>query len=220
MFEILLIEDNERIQQNNQVFFERAGYRVHVAMTIREAWASLDKHRPDAIILDINLPDGNGLDFLEKLRKTSQIPVLLLTALDSPDDTTRGLDAGSDDYLAKPYNIKVLRARVEALIRRSSRVPEVIHKGTLRLDVTANVATLNHKHLNLTQKEFALLLFFAQNEETFYCGQHLYEKIWKTPMIDDNQAIRKTVSNLRSKIKDSGWAIVWSRGEGWSFERE
>ena len=217
MSKILLVEDNESIQANNKAMLERNGYTVQIAMNLAEAQKELAEGHPDAIVLDITLPDGSGLDFLRELRQTSQIPVLLLTAMGTPEDTSTGLDAGSDDYLAKPYNNKVFRARVDALLRRSARVPEVITKGRLSLDVMAGVAMLDKKDLLLTQKEFALLLVFVQNEERFIDGEYLYEKVWKATMAGSSGAVRKTVSNLRGKINGSGWAVGWSKGEGYIF---
>jgi DNA-binding response OmpR family regulator len=217
---ILLVEDNELIQANNKAVLERNGYTVRLAMNLAEARKELADGLPDAVVLDITLPDGSGLEFLKELRQTSQIPVLLLTAMGAAKDTAAGLDAGSDDYLAKPYNGRVFRARVDALMRRAARVPETVKKGRLTLDVTANAAALDGTDLLLTQKEFALLLIFVQNEERFISGEYLYEKVWKAPMASDSGVIRKTMSTLRGKIKGSGWNIAWSRGEGYCFERD
>jgi len=217
---ILLVEDNEQIQENNKSMLERNGYTVRLAGNLAEARKVLDDDFPDVLVLDIYLPDGSGLDFLKELRLTSQIPVLILTAMGTPEETAAGLDAGSDDYLAKPYNNKVFRARVDALFRRSARVPKIIAKGRLSLDVTANIALLDGTDLLLTQKEFALLLVFVQNEGLFIDNVSLYEKVWKAPMKGDSQAIRKTTSNLRGKIKGSGWTISWSKGEGYIFIKD
>ena len=217
---VLLVEDNELIQKNNKSVLERNGYAVRLAMTFAEARKEIADGLPDAIVLDITLPDGNGLDFLAEMRRTSQIPVLLLTAKNTPQDTTVGLDAGGDDYLTKPYNAGEFRARVDALMRRAARVPETIVKGRLSLDITAGITTLDGTDILLTQKEFALLLILVQNDGRFIDGEYLYEKVWKTPMTDDNQSVKKTIHRLRDKIKDSGWHIDWSRGEGYSLVRE
>jgi DNA-binding response OmpR family regulator len=217
---ILLVEDNRRIQQNNRALFERSGYVVRLAMNLAEARKELAAGLPDVVVLDITLPDGNGLDILKDLRRSSGIPVLLLTARDSPEDTVAGLDAGSDDYLSKPYNIKVLRARVEALLRRASKVPETIVMDRLSFDVTASIAMLDGQDLMLTQKEFAMLLLFVQNEEQFMSAEYLYEKVWGSSMADDRNAIKGVIKRLRSKIDGSGYRIVWSRGEGYGFDRE
>ena len=217
---ILLVEDNESIQENNKAMLERNGYTVRLAMNLAEAWKELADASTDAIVLDITLPDGSGLDFLKKLRQTSQVPVLLLTAMDTPEDTTAGLDAGSDDYLTKPYNNRVFRARVDALMRRAERIPGVIHVGRLSLDMAADIASLDGVDLLLKPKEFALLRVFVQNKGRFLDSDYLYEKVWKAPMSGDSGAIRRTVSALRGGLEGSGWTISWSKGEGYVFFEE
>lgn len=217
---ILLVEDNEQIMQGNERMLSRRGYEVVSALTLADARKAVEAQMPDLFVLDIMLPDGSGLDFMAELRQYSKVPVLLLTGLTTPEDIVRGLTAGGDDYLPKPYDFGVLLARVEALLRRAQQVPERIQKGRLCLDVTADVATLDGADLLLTQKEFALLLIFTQNAGRFISAEYLYEKVWKQPMASDSQAFRKALQRLREKIKDSGWQIEMSRGEGYSFERE
>jgi len=242
---ILLVEDNEQIMDGNSRMLERHGYETISALTLEGARAATFAdaraatfadaravtlegaraatrgRRPDVIVLDIMLPDGNGLDFIRELREVEKIgvPVLLLTGLATKEDILLGLKSGGDDYLAKPYDFDELLARVEALLRRSERVPEVITKGRLSLDVTAGVASMDGLDLLLTQKEFALLLVFVQNEGRFVDGVYLYEKVWKAPMAGNSGAVRKTVSALRGKIKGSGWAITWTKGKGYLFGR-
>lgn len=217
---ILLVEDNEQIMRGNERMLTRRGYEVSSALTLGEARGALRMQTPDLFVLDIMLPDGSGLDFMAELRRHSQTPVLLLTGLTTPEDIVRGLSQGGDDYLAKPYDFGVLLARVEALLRRAENVPDKLVRGSLCLDVAADVATFDGKDLLLTQKEFVLLLIFVQNEERFISAEYLYEKAWKTPLSGDNQALKKTIHRLREKIAGSGWRIEWSRGEGYSFEKE
>lgn len=217
---ILLVEDNEKIMQGNQRMLLRRGYVVASALTLTEARREFEAQTPDLIVLDIMLPDGSGLDFMAELRQYSKVPVLLLTGLTTPEDVVRGLTAGGDDYLSKPYDFGVLLARVEALLRRAEQIPEKLTRDRLSLDVAAGAATLDGVDLLLTQKEFALLLIFTQNAGRFISAEYLYEKVWKQPMASDSQAFRKILQRLREKIKDSGWRIEMSRGEGYSFERE
>lgn len=217
---LLLIEDNPRIQLANKDMLELLGYEVSLAMNLAEARACFLEKTPDVVVLDIMLPDGSGLDFLRELHQNSNVPVLMLTALGTSEDTVRGLCLGADDYLAKPYAYPVLAARVEALLRRAEQISEKLNRDRISLDVAAGVATLDGTDLLLTQKEFALLLIFAQNEERFISSEYLYEKAWKQPMLANSQALKKTVFNLRKKIANSGWCIEWSRGEGYSFEKE
>lgn len=220
MKRILLVEDNEQIMQGNERMLKRRGYEVITALTLAQARIAICAQMPDLFVLDIMLPDGSGLDFMAELRKYSQTPILLLTGLTTPEDIVRGLTAGGDDYLAKPYDFGVLLARVEALLRRAQQVPEYIHKGRLRLDVTADVATLDGDDLLLSQKEFSLLLIFLQNEERFISAEYLYEKVWKQAMAGNSNTLKTTINRLREKIKSSGYRIAWSRGEGYCFESE
>ena len=207
MKRIVLVEDNEQIMQGNERMLKRRGYEVITALTLAEARSAIEAQIPDLFVLDIMLPDGSGLDFMAELRQHSQVPILLLTGLTTPEDIVRGITAGGDDYLAKPYDFGVLLARVEALLRRAQQVPECIHKGRLRLDVTADVATLDGADLLLSQKEFSLLLIFVQNEKRFISAEYLYEKVWKAPSSGDSQALKKTIHRLREKITGSGWHI-------------
>lgn len=220
MKRILLVEDNEQIMHGNERMLKRRGYEVVTALTLTEARSAIQAQMPDLFVLDIMLPDGSGLDFMVELRKYSQVPVLLLTGLTTPEDIVRGLTAGGDDYLPKPYDFGVLLARVEALLRRAEQVPECIHKGRICLDITADVATLDGVDLLLSQKEFALLIIFVQNEERFIGAEYLYEKVWKQPMVSNSNTLKTTINRLRDKIKSSGYRIAWSRGEGYCFERE
>lgn len=219
---ILLVEDNERIALGNKWLFERQGYDAIAALTLADARAQASGRRLDAIVLDIMLPDGSGLDFLRELREgeNSAIPVLFLSGLAEKEDILLGLKSGGDDYLAKPYDFDELLARVEALLRRSARVPELITRGRLSLDVTAGVAGLDGTDLLLTQKEFALLLVFVQNESRYIGAEYLYEKVWKAPMAKDGGALKNAVSKLRKKLAGSGYKVSAGRGEGYILERE
>ena len=215
---ILLVEDNAEIQIANKDMLELLGYTVTLAMNLAEARSALKNEAPDVIVLDIMLPDGNGLDFLAELRAQSQIPVLMLTALGTSDDTVVGFSIGADDYIAKPYDYKVLAARIEALLRRAERMPEVLQKGTLRLDVLASRAFLRGENLQLTQKEFTMLLFFTQNEGKIISGDYLYEKVWNAALNDSTVALKNALSRLRKKLDDSDYTISALRGRGYLFE--
>ena len=217
---ILLVEDNEQIAYANERMLKRRSYEVMTACTLSEAKQKMRERKPDAIVLDIMMPDGNGLDFLRELRKESNIPVLLLTGLTGSDDIIKGLADGGDDYLTKPYEFSVLLARLEALLRRAERLPEVLHKGLLKLDVMAAQAFFRDEDLLLTQKDFALLLMFTQNEEKTINAEYIYEKLWKVPLIKDKQAIKSAISRLRAKLLGSGYTILAMRGEGYVFKKE
>jgi len=121
---LLLVEDEPVVQANNKMVLERRGHRLRQAYTLEEARSIIADQPPRAIILDIQLPDGNGLDLLQEVRNTSNIPVLVLTAMGTPKDIIKGLEAGGDDYLTKPHDLQTFLKRVEALLRRASLLTE------------------------------------------------------------------------------------------------
>ena len=217
---ILLVEDIEQIMEGNRRMLERQGYDVAAALTLHDARACMRAQIPDAIVLDIMLPDGSGLDFISELRsgKNSGIPVLLLTGLTTKEDVVYGLKAGGDDYLTKPYDFSELLARVEALLRRAARVPETIVNGALTLDPLAGQAFMNGEDLLLAQKEFALLLLFVQHESKILSAEYVYEKVWGTVTAGDKNTLQATISKLRKKIALSGHDVTTLRGQGYIFE--
>jgi DNA-binding response OmpR family regulator len=219
MRSILLIEDDREIQENNKDLLEvNDDYAVRTAMNLAEAREQITKETPDIIVLDIILPDGSGLDFIKEI---NDIPVLLLTALGEKSDIVKGLRAGGDDYLAKPYDDNVLLARIESLLRRTeSHVPKTLKKGRLSLDTIARRAYLDNNDLLLTQKEFACLLMLAQNEGHIISARTIYEQIWKQKLEANKNTLKTTISTLRKRIEPSGYAITVSREQGYTFMLE
>ena len=214
---ILLVEDEVKLLNSNRLLLESENYRVLEAQLLADAWRHLRGASPDLIVLDIVLPDGSGLDFLAELRKTSRIPVLLLTSLGTPEDVVRGLRAGGDDYLPKPFDTSELVARIETMLRRATYVPDVIEKGSLRLDLASGQAFLFDTDMLLAQKEFALLLVFTQNEGRVMSAEYLYEKVWGRPMIGNDSAVKNMIYRLRKKLLEGGMDIKFQRNEGYVF---
>jgi DNA-binding response OmpR family regulator len=198
---LLLVEDNKQILHGNELMLRRRGYETMTALTLSEARGRMAEETPDAIVLDIMLPDGSGLDFMRELRKTSDIPVLLLTGLTTPQDIVRGLEDGGDDYLTKPYDFAVLLAHVDALLRRAARIPDALVKGALTLEVRASRAMLGGEDMLLTQKEFAVLLLLTEHEGRMLSTEYIYEKIWKRdPDTAAGSAVKTIISRLRKKL--------------------
>ena len=139
---VLLVEDNEKIQQGNRRMLEWEGNTVDAAATLAAAERCIAENRPDVIILDIMLPDGNGLDFLAQLRESVHggIPILLLTGLAGHEDILQGLERGGDDYLTKHYGFEILLARISALLPRAHRLPELVTLVQLVVDFVAGTA--------------------------------------------------------------------------------
>jgi len=217
---LLLVEDEPLVQMNNKKILQRRGYLLKQAFSLAEARAIIAEDAPRAIVLDIMLPDGSGLDLLSELRQTSHVPVLLLTAMGTSQDIIRGLEAGGDDYLTKPYDLAVFLMRVEALLRRSSLVPDTLEMGALKLDPASGKAYIGGEDLILPQKEYALLQQFVQYPEKIISADNLYEKVWGQEMLDDDKSLKVAISKLRTKLAGSGYTITASRGEGYYLERE
>jgi len=217
---ILLVEDNQKILDLNRRMLEKEGLMVLIAKTLEEARERIRIAVPDVAVLDIMLPDGSGLDFLSELREVCGAPVLFLTAKAERADVIAGLTAGGNDYITKPYDIDELRERVVNFLRFARRPPPRVKLGALELDVATSMALLNGKDLSLSPKEFSLLRLFAQNEGSTMSVESVYEQVWKTVLVDDTQAIRSSVSRLRTKLTGSGYTIVSQRNEGYCFEKE
>jgi len=216
---LLLVEDEPLVQGNNKKILMRRGYFLKQAFSLAEARSIIAEEPPRAIILDLQLPDGNGLEFLKELRQTLNTPVLMLTAMGTPADIIRGLEAGGDDYLTKPYDLSVFLMRVEALLRRASILPDTLGVGRIRLDTASGKAFSNDEDMTLSQKEYSLLSQFIQFPDRILSAEYLYEKVWGQEMNEDDNSLKVAVSKLRNKLLDSGYTITASRGEGYYFEK-
>jgi DNA-binding response OmpR family regulator len=219
---ILLVEDNEKILDINRRVLEGCGYTVLCAETLKEAREYLND-KPDLAVLDIMLPDGNGLEFLSELRAVCKIPVLFLTSKKERKDVLDGLKAGGNDYITKPYRIDEFCARVESALQweisKREDIQETLTKGSLTMDLLSNRVFIDGKDLLLTDNEFSVLRLLVQNEERVLSADHIYKKVWGQPMIGNNRALQSTISRLRKKINPSGYEISTSYGKGYIFKK-
>lgn len=223
---ILLVEDDKNIQRTNRRILEREGFSVLCAGTLNETRAMLQKQEPDALVLDILLPDGNGLDFCEKIRPYTPVPVLFLTALDEKDEIIEGLVAGGNDYITKPYDVEEFVARVRAQLRLArmnrlaSEQAKNLTRGPLMLDTVALKAYLDGEDMLLSAREFSVLLFLLKNEGKTLSAEELYEGAWDRPMAGNTGAIWTCISRLKSKLEASGGrvSLMNFRGRGYMIE--
>ena len=217
---ILLVEDEKHVQDYNGHLLSEEGFSIETAMTLADAKKALAASRPDAVILDIGMPDGNGLDFLRELRdKGSRIPVLLLTGYGNDAEVESGFDAGCDDYLPKPYTFGVLLRRLNRLLQSAEQAPETISKGNILLETYSNKVYVDGVDLGLTNREFDVLFLLVQNEDKVLKAEYIYETIWKMPLAGDKNAIQTIFSRLRRKIEPSGYDIEVLRGKGYVFTK-
>ena len=223
---VLLVEDNEKLNEINRRALESAGYNVLTALTLAEAREHLKRHAPDVILLDVLLPDGNGINFCGEIRGGTTAHILFLTSRTEHEDRIRGLDTGGDDYITKPFKLEEMLSRVRAAMRRremeEAKSPaNTLTRGSLTLDIVATSAFINGVNLELAKKEFALLLLLAQDKGKILDKAFLYETVWKQPMAGDGNALWQQISRLKGKLeKHSGGTLTISasRGEGYSLE--
>jgi DNA-binding response OmpR family regulator len=218
------VEDELQVLQNHRDFLEANGYAVLPAETVARAREHLAKANPDAIVLDIMLPDGNGLDLLSELRAAgSKIPIIMLTAWGEPRNIAEGLRRGANDYLSKPFEYEVLLARTEAMFRNVKTLPETIEAGALTLKIRPMEVHFDRdgkpEKVKLPPVEFFLLQLLVENEGKILKTEYIYEQVWGADMAGDLNAVQKAVSRLRKKIEGSGCAISSAYGGSYRFER-
>ena len=199
----------------------QSGYAVDWVNNGAEADSALDTDNFDLLILDIGLPKVSGLDVLKRLRaRDSRLPVLILTALDGVHDRVRGLDAGADDYLAKPFDLSELEARVRALVRRGmAGGPTLLRHGPLTYDQVGRVARLGGEALDLSAREISLLEIFLQRAGRLVSKDQLVSHLCEWGEEVSANAIEVYVHRLRKKLEPGGVRIVTVRGLGYSLEK-
>jgi two-component system, OmpR family, response regulator len=218
---ILVAEDDAILADGVTRTLRQSGYAVDWVKNGAEADSALETDDFDLLILDIGLPRKSGLDVLKRLRlRDSHLPVLILTALDGVNDRVRGLDAGADDYLAKPFELAELEARVRALTRRGmAGSPTLLRHGALTYDQVGRIARLNGEALELSAREVSLLEIFLQRAGRLVSKDQLVSHVCEWGEEVSPNAIEVYVHRLRKKLEPGGVRIVTVRGLGYSLEK-
>ncbi|HEX2334350.1 MAG TPA: response regulator [Burkholderiales bacterium] len=218
---ILVAEDDAILADGVSRTLRQSGYAVDWVKNGVEADTALDTDDFDLLILDLGLPKKSGLDVLKRLRaRDSRVPVLILTALDGVNDRVRGLDAGADDYLAKPFELAELEARVRALTRRGmAGGPTLLRHGSLTYDQVGRVARLNGEPLELSAREVSLLEIFLSRAGRLVSKDQLVSHLCEWGEEVSPNAIEVYVHRLRKKLEPGGVRIVTVRGLGYSLEK-
>ncbi|MEI7765157.1 MAG: response regulator transcription factor [bacterium] len=219
---ILVVEDNIKLAENLKQGLTQEGYAVDV---IEEGIAAerrilINREEYDLVVLDRMLPGKDGVSICKNWRENDVIiPVLMLTALDTTDDKVVGLDAGADDYLAKPFAFKELLARIHALLRRPKQTaPLVLSSGDININVTNRVVTFKNKQISLTLKEFMVLEYMMRNLGKVVTRDELYSHAWDFADSSFSNTVDVHIKNLRRKIHDNGKIIQTIRGVGYKME--
>jgi two-component system response regulator RegX3 len=226
---VLVVEDEESFVDALTVGLQREGFRVEVARDGVEALEQFEKIDTDVILLDVMLPRLSGVDVCRKIRLTSQVPIIMVTAKASEIDTVVGLEVGADDYVSKPYRLRELVARMRAAIRR---VPtgavltgdgelDVLEIGDVRLDADRHEVTIRGEAVSLPLKEFELLELLLANAGRVLTRDVLISRVWGADYVGDTKTLDVHVKRLRAKVEDDParpTRIVTIRGLGYKYE--
>jgi DNA-binding response OmpR family regulator len=215
---VLVVEDESSIASFVALYLKNAGYRIQTAGNGREALERVAAEKPNLIVLDLMLPDVDGLEVCRRIRQTSDVPILMLTARDEDVDKIIGLEVGADDYLTKPFNPRELVARVKSILRRS--VPErreaqtkQIKHGDLEIDVGRREVLVSGNEVQLAPKEFDLLWELLDHKGLVLTRDQLLERVWGYTFAGDTRTVDVHVRQLRRKLGEASPIVtVWGVG--------
>ena len=225
MKRILIVEDDENLSRGIAFAFEKDGHSVITATTLGGGREAYERHDVDIIILDLGLPDGDGMELCRHVRAQSNIPIVMLTARDLETDEVAGLKSGADDYITKPFSLSVLRARVETVIRRlDANNNQTIHSGKYRLDTNLCKLFRGGEEIPISATEFRLLKYLMINAGQILSKEQIFAALWDSQgnFVDEN-TLHVNISRLRAKIEDDprnpkilktvhGMGYVWAKG--------
>jgi two-component response regulator len=215
---IAMIEDDSTISFAVSTFMKRYGMEVTVLDSL-EAAEEIDLKDFNLIILDVNLPDGSGFDYLKWLREFSSIPVIMLTVKNADEYVLKGFENGVDEYIAKPFSLPVLKARIDNLFRRKDMSNNKIVFNELSLNLTLMTAKLNNENLELSRQEFAVLNILLENKNINVVRERIIDSVWGYDLYEVNDnTLTVTIKRLRQKLKDYGKYIKTIRGVGYMWE--
>ena len=228
---VLIVEDETKLARFVELELKHEGYEVFVANDGRSGIESYFEHEPDIILLDLMLPQLNGIEVCRRIRKESNVPIIMLTAREDEVDKVLGLELGADDYITKPYSMRELTARVKANLRRSAAQPVVeeepenqntINSGELSINVERYEVAKNGEIIDITLREFELLKFLAMQPDKIFSREKLLENVWGYEYYGDVRTVDVTVRRLREKIEDDPSMpkyIITKRGVGYYFNK-
>ena len=221
---VLVVEDETPIREMLCFVLEQKGFEPIEAADFDQGLAKVCEPFPDLILLDWMLPGGTGIQFIKQLKQdelTRQIPIIMLTARGEEEDKVRGLEAGADDYITKPFSPKELTARLKAVIRRAvpTSTEEVIEIQGLKLDPVSHRVTVEDQPLDMGPTEFRLLHFFMTHPERVYSREQLLNNVWGTNVYVEDRTVDVHIRRLRKAIADSGHDVLIQtvRGSGYRF---
>ena len=221
---ISVVEDDKNIREIESFALKNSGYTIFDFECAKDFYKKLAERKPDLILLDIMLPDEDGLEIVRRLRSTPEtrkISIILVTAKDSEIDKVKGLDIGADDYMTKPFGIMELISRVKALLRRSQETGEEVRLqvGEIVLDEERHSVSVGEVLCELTYKEYELLKFFMINEGIVLRRDVIMDRVWGTDFEGESRTLDMHIKTLRQKLREAGSLIKTVRNVGYQLEK-
>ncbi len=203
---VLIVEDEPQLRRFLRTALTAQDFRIVEAETVREALIAATTHNPELILLDIGLPDGNGIDLTRRIREWSRVPIIVISARGKEDDKVTALDAGADDYLTKPFGVNELLARIRVALRHalsaaSTTGEPVLEIGPLRLDLTRREVLVSGTEVHLTPLEYRLLALLAQNAGKVLTHRQILKEVWGPGSVNETHYLRVFMAQLRRKIE-------------------
>lgn len=219
---IYCVEDDKSIREIEMYTLQSTGFETKEFEDGYSFFEELKEEKPDLILLDVMLPDEDGISILTKLKKnpdTSDIPVIIASAKGEEYDKIKGLDTGADDYLAKPFGMMEMISRIKAVLRRSIHaISNNLTSGNIEMDLDSHIVKINGEQIELTLKEYELLKLFISHPGIVFSREALLNKIWEVEYYGETRTVDVHIRTLRSKLKEEGNRITTVRGVGYRYE--
>jgi len=220
---ILVVEDDADIQEMLNFSLSPEGYALESAYSVKEAWEMIEKKTIDLVLLDWMLPDNSGIDLLHRIRKYhSMLPVIMLTAKAEEEDRILGLDVGADDYITKPFSVRELKSRIQAVLRRSMPDEQPIKIGELFLDPVSQRVKVGETSLSLSPTEFRLLHYFMGHMDRVFSRTQLLDKVWGAQVYVEERTVDVHIRRLRKQLEpfDLASLLQTVHGSGYRFSKQ
>lgn len=221
---VLIVDDDANICELVRLYLEKEGYNILCAYDGEEALLSFKQHSPDLVVLDLMLPKLDGMDVCREIRKSSSVPIIMLTAKGETFDKVLGLEMGADDYIVKPFEPKELVARVKAVLRRTQSAPKeqtnMVSYPGIRISLVNYELVLGENSVPIPPKELELLYHLASHPNRVYTREQLLEEVWGFDYFGDSRTVDVHVKRLREKLEgfEDGWQLKTVWGVGYKFE--
>ena len=223
MKKILIVEDDEKLRNELEIFLNKNGYNASSLKEFNNTINDILNQKADLILLDINLPNIDGEYILKEIRKVSTVPVIIITSRDNEIDELLGISYGADDYITNPFNIQILMARIVTLLKRASNtevMQDKINCNQFILNISKNTLETDEKTIELTKNEFRILKYLVQNRGKIVSREEIMETLWEDESFIDDNTLTVNITRLRNKMEELGLKelIETKRGQGYMLK--